>query len=394
MSPQRLPRLTGCWQRLHSSLRFLHLHSSFNPGGKELRAAKLIGAFGPGIEHMIVSGVPGALGAAAVIDPAMQVSYPDDFPALTGSLSYRRVRAIAEAMRGFDLVLTYNWGALDAVMAHRLFAKRLGLPPLVHHEDGFNQDETGGLKRSRNWFRRLALPTVAALVVPSQVLERIALEIWRQPAARVQRIANGIRLADFAKPPRADALPGLVKQSGDLWLGTMAGLRAVKNLPRLVRACYHLDPPWKLVIVGEGPERKAIEAVVAELGMEDRVFLPGHAADPAAVVGLFDLFVLSSDSEQFPISVVEAMAVGLAVAATSVGDILAMVSPPNQPFVRDIDDVAELMDAIMTLANYPDIRLPIGEANRAKAAAEYGEDEMIAAYRNTYAAAMGITTLP
>ena len=375
-------------------MRFLHLHSSFNPGGKELRAAKLIGAFGPGIEHTIVSGVPGALEAAAAIDPAMRVGYPDDFPALTGSLSYRRFRAIAQAMRGFDLVLTYNWGAMDAVMAHRLFAKRLGLSPLVHHEDGFNQDETDGLKRSRNWFRRLALPTVAALVVPSQVLERIALQIWRQPAERVRRIANGIRLADFAKPARPDALPGLVKHPGDRWIGTMAGLRPVKNLPNLVTACRGLPEPWKLVIVGEGPERKTIEAKAANWGMEARVFLPGHAADPATVMPLFDLFALSSESEQFPISVVEAMASGLAVASTDVGDVAEMVSDANRPFIKGASNSYWLSEKVEILAGDVELRSAVGAANRAKAQAEYGEDAMIAAYRTVYAGAIGIAALP
>jgi L-malate glycosyltransferase len=57
---------------------------------------------------------------------------------------------------------------MDAVLAHRLFARGLALPPLVHHEDGFNQDEAQRLKPGRNWMRRLALPTAAALVVPSR----------------------------------------------------------------------------------------------------------------------------------------------------------------------------------------------------------------------------------
>lgn len=375
------------------NLRVLHLHSSFNPGGKELRAAKLINAFGPGIAHSIVSGVPGALGAAERIDPKVPADYPD-FPPLTGGPSLDRYRRLAEAMHGFDLVLTYNWGAMDAVMAHRLFAKRLGLPPLVHHEDGFNHDEAAGLKRSRNWFRRLALPTVAALVVPSKVLEQIALTSWRQPPARVRRIANGIPLADFARSPQTDALPGLVKQPGELWAGTMAGLRAVKNLPDLVSACRLLRSPWKLVIVGEGPERAAIEARIAELGMQDRVFLPGHAPDPAAVMGLFDLFALSSDSEQFPISVVEAMAAGLPVAATDVGDILDMVAEPNRPFVRDVSSKAQLMVAITSLAETAALRAEIGAANRIKAQAEYGEDAMILAYRETYAHALGRAGFP
>jgi glycosyltransferase involved in cell wall biosynthesis len=155
-----------------------------------------------------------------------------------------------------------------------------------------------------------------------------------------------------------------------------------------------MPEPWKLVIVGDGPERGAIEAKVAELGMQGRVFLPGHAAEPAAVMGLFDLFALSSDSEQFPISVVEAMAAGLAVASTSVGDIPAMVSPPNKPFVRDIESAEDLMVAINTLAAHPEIRLPIGAANRAMAQAEYGEEAMVAAYRETYARALGRGAFP
>lgn len=374
-------------------MRLLHLHSSFNPGGKELRAAKLIGAFGPGIGHAIVSGVPGALGAAAVIDRAIPVCYPD-FPPLTGRPSLGRMRRIAEAMRGFDLVLTYNWGALDAVMAHRLFARALGLPPLVHHEDGFNHDEAQRLKWQRNLFRRLALPTCAALVVPSRVLERIALDTWRQPAGRVRRIANGIPLADFARLARPDSLPGLVKQPDELWVGTMAGLRTVKNLPRLVRACQHLPVPWKLVIVGEGPERPAIAVQIAALALQDRVFLPGHAADPTTVMPLFDLFALSSDSEQFPISVVEAMAAGVAVVATDVGDIMAMVSPENQPLIEGVGDAAGLAAAIAALVKDPQRRAAIGAANRSRAEAEYGEEAMIAAYRACYAAALGQAAFP
>ena len=379
---------------MYSKLRFLHLHSSFNPGGKELRAAKLIGAFGPGIEHTIVSGVPGALAAAAAVDPAMRVVYPDDFPALTGSLSYRRFRAIAEAMRGFDLVLTYNWGAMDAVMAHRLFARRLGLPPLVHHEDGFNQDETAGLKRSRNWFRRLALPTVAGLVVPSNTLRVIALVHWQQPESRIRQIPNGIALADFEKPPQFGALPGLVKQPGDLWLGTLAGLRAVKNLPEMVHLAKHLPEPWKLVIVGEGPERGEIEATVAQLGLQNRVFLPGHAADPAAVMPLFDLFALTSDSEQFPISVVEAMATSLAVVSTDVGDVAAMVSDENRPFILGAWTAYGMIEPLIALTENQALRGIVGTANRAKAQAEYGEDAMIAAYRSAYAGAIGVAALP
>ena len=292
-------------------------------------------------------------------------------------------------MVGYDLVCTYNWGAMDAAMAHTLFADVYQLAPLVHHEDGFNEDEAGGLKRSRNLYRRLALGRSAALVVPSRTLERIALETWDQPRSRVRRIPNGIRTRAYAKAPKRDALPRVVKQKGEFWLGSLAGLRKVKNLLALVRACAALPDEWQLVIAGEGPERAAILAEAAALGIEHRVHLPGFIAEPAKAVGLFDIFALSSHSEQFPISVVEAMAAGLPVAAPRVGDVSAMVASDNGPFLCDPGDEAALAGSIAALAADPVLRRRIGEANRQKAAAEYDEQAMIDRYRALYWGLMG-----
>ena len=75
-----------------------------------------------------------------------------------------------------------------------------------------------------------ALAGAARVIVPSTGLERIAREIWHQPPARVTRIANGIDTAAFAAPPRPEALP-FAKLPGIRWVGTLAGLRAVKQLP-------------------------------------------------------------------------------------------------------------------------------------------------------------------
>jgi glycosyltransferase involved in cell wall biosynthesis len=374
-------------------MRVLHLHSSFHGGGKELRAARLINVWGSGVHHVIVSAEPGSLGAAKAIDPKMDVSYPD-FPPLNGRPLPARLQRIAAAMRGFDLILTYNWGAMDAVMAHTLFRDVHRLAPLVHHEDGFNQDEAGGLKRSRNWFRRIALGRASALVVPSQRLEGIALDAWQQPRGKVVRIDNGIDTAAYAQRPRPDALPRVVKRGGEKWLGTLAGLRPVKNLPRLVRAFAALPEEWQLVILGEGSEREAIRAEAIRLEVGHRLHMPGFVADPARAVGLFDLFALSSDSEQFPISVVEAMAAGLPVASFAVGDVAGMVSDENRPFVVAPADEAALSRALRELAGNPALAAAVGRANRDKARALYDEATMIARYREVYARAMRRATFP
>lgn len=368
--------------------RILHLHSTFAAGGKELRSVRLINAFGPKIAHTIVSAEPERMEAAQHILRQVPVSYPRDFPALKGKPTPGRLQRLARAMQGYDLVLTYNWGAMNAVMAHTAFKDIYGLPSLIHHEDGFNEDELKRLKPMRNWYRKIALGRANGLVVPSETLEGIALQVWEQPIGRVKHIPNGIDTKAFAKRPKPDALRGVVKRKGEFWVGTLAGLRPVKNLPRLVRAVRTLPEDWHLVIVGEGPERDAIRAEADEYNIGHRVHLPGFASDPERYIGLFDIFALSSDSEQFPISLVEAMAAGLPVAAPAVGDVAQMVSEANGPLIGPAGDESALAQTLAQLAADPALRGEIGQANREKARASYDEKPMIAAYRRLYSSAM------
>lgn len=367
-------------------VRILHCHSTFSLGGKEARAVRLMNAFGAAAEHVVLSAMPGQLSARAAIARDIKVDFPDDAPALAGRPGPLRYWRLSRYMRRFDLVLTYNWGAFDAVMANHL----LGGAPLIHHEDGFNEDEAVTLKSRRNLFRRIGLPGAFRLVVPSERLEKIALRAWGQPPARVVRISNGVPVGRFAGPPEAGAIPGFARVPGEVVIGTVAGLRTVKNLPRLVRAFAAMHhKAARLVIVGEGPESERIAAEAHDRGVAARLLMPGFLADPARWIGHFDIFALSSDSEQFPISLVEAMAAGLPAVATAVGDVPAIVSDDNRPLIVDADDEAGFAAALDSLAEQPNLRRAIGAANRETAAARYDEAAMIAAYARLYGAAIG-----
>jgi glycosyltransferase involved in cell wall biosynthesis len=367
-------------------VRILHLHSTFDLGGKEARAVRLMNAWGDRAAHTIVSAMPDNLSARDRIAPGVRYEIAQDPPPLTGRPSLARYEAIARFMRGFDLVLTYNWGAIDGVMARRVFGK--GAPPLVHHEDGFNEDEAAGLKRERNYYRRVALPAAHALAVPSRVLEGIALATWKQPRGRVHRIVNGIATTLYAQAPDSSAIPGFVRNERDVTIGTVAGLRAVKDLPMLVRAAGGLSARFRLVIVGEGPERAAIERAALAMGIDDRVHLPGFLDRPYRYMGLFDLLALSSRSEQFPISVVEAMAAGLPVVAPPVGDVADMIAQENRPFILPRHGEVPLRDAMQALAVDAGLRRAVGAANQARARAEYDEGVMIARYAALYEGAL------
>ena len=374
---------------MNGPVRILHAHSTFSLGGKEARAVRLMNAFGDSAVHTVVSASPGQFSAREAIAREIRVDFPADAPSLTGMPTPLRLLRLARYMRGFDLVLTYNWGAFDVVMARRLFGAALKLPPLVHHEDGFNEDEAASLKRGRNLYRRIGLGAAYRLVVPSQRLAGIARREWAQPAPKVERIGNGVPVERYALPTAADAI-GLGGERGEVLIGTVAGLRAVKNLPRLVRAFAAMKTKKaRLVIVGEGPESERIVAEARTRGVAGRVDLPGFRADPASWIGTFDIFALSSDSEQFPISLVEAMAAGLPVVATAVGDVPGMVSADNQPLIVAPDDEAAFAAALDTLAERLDLRRAIGRANREKALLEYDEKAMIARYARLYGEAIG-----
>lgn len=363
--------------------RILHLHSSFSLGGKEARAVRLMNLFCDRAKHVILSAAP-EWGAKAAIAPDIDVAFPDDAPSLQGKPSPLRYRTIARYMQDFDLVLTYNWGSMDGMGAHRLWSPFMRLPPIIHHEDGFNSDEVEQLNPKRNMFRRLMLPTAKAVAVPSKRLEGIARDVWNVPAGKLHRIPNGIDVGAYAKVPAVDAIPNFVKRDGDVVIGTLAGLRSVKNLPRLVRAFAKTPDHCRLVIVGEGPERAAIMAEADRVGVADRVHMPGFMADPHKFVGLFDIFALSSDSEQFPISLVEAMAAGLPAVSTDVGDVRHIVAAANRPFIVPVGDEANYAAALTQLAADSSLRKDVGNANRALAAADYDEATMVARYAALY----------
>jgi glycosyltransferase involved in cell wall biosynthesis len=365
-------------------VRILHAHSTFALGGKEARAVRLMNAFGSAAEHTIISGIPDQLSARDAIDRSLRVDFPDGAPSLSGQPG-ARLWSLARFMRPFDLVLTYNWGAFDMVMARRMF----GGPPLVHHEDGFNQDEAGQLKPGRNLYRRLGLGAAYRLVVPSEQLEKVAARVWRQPARRTRRIPNGIPIDRFGEPPEGDAIPGFTRRKDEIVIGTVAGLRPVKNLPRLVRAVAAMrGKTARLVIVGQGPDKERILAEARGLDIAERLVLPGFLPDPARYLGLFDIFALSSNSEQFPISLVEAMAAGLPAVCTGVGDIRGIVSADNRPFIVEPGDEAAFTAALDSLADGSDLRRKVGLANRERAAAEYDERRMIECYARLYGEAI------
>lgn len=356
-------------------ITLLHVFSTFAVGGPQTRFATIADRLGPKYRHLIVS-MSGRTDAASLLTDRVAFEIVDfrNTPrnplanALRFAGELRRLRP--------DRLVTYNWGALEWALGN-LVGPRL---PHVHIEDGFGPDEAARRFRRRVWLRRIALLGTRTIIVPSRNLERIAREEWRLPARRITYLPNGVEIARFAaKPPAAEwAFP---KRDGELAVGTCAALRPEKNLKRLIRAfarCGHADV--RLVICGDGPERPGLERAADAAGVADRVTFTGYLAQPEKALAGLDLFAMSSDTEQMPYGLLEAMAAGLPAASTDVGDIKQIVAEPNRPFIVPVADEAGLALAIDRLLGNPELRARLGEANRIKAESEFALDGMIQAY--------------
>lgn len=366
---------------MRGPLRLCHVFPGFGPGGSQVRTAKLVAGAGDAFEHTIIS-LDGDVRSADGLGD--RVPMQTVTPGSLGRLAPVTLAGILRPLRP-HLVLTYNWGAIDGVVAGRL-----GGWPVIHHEDGFNPDEMDGQKRRRVLARRLLLRTVQTVVVPSRTLADVARRDWRVAGHRLAYVPNGVDLARF-RPGDADGLrAALGAAPGEVVVGTVGHLNTGKNVAMLLRAAAALpDPRVRLLVLGEGPERGALTRLARELGIDDRLCLAGHVPDPADHFRAMDVFAMTSRTEQMPVSVLEAMATGLPVVATDVGDLRHMVPGADEGLITPRDDLERFTGALWRVVREDALRHRLGAANRACCETAFGEPEMIERHADLWLRAAG-----
>ena len=371
-------------------MHLLHVFPSFEIGGQQVRMATLANRLGAECRHTVLS-LNGVTSAADLLDPAIPLTLHPLPPGRPGkAAAVPAAVAAGKRIRGLapDLLLTHNWGSMEWVTGNR-WGPRV---PHIHFEDGFGPDESAGRQIFRRMLmRRLVLSGHAMTVVPSRTLETIATSLWRLPGARVRYIPNGIDLARFAAAPAPALADRFGIQPGDLVVGSVGTLRPEKNFRRLIAAVAQAarGRPVKLVIVGDGPERQLLETEAQERGLGGRLVLTGRLANPEALLGRFDIFALSSDTEQMPYSLIEAMAAARPVVATDVGDVASMVADENRGLVVPPQSFAAYCGALACLLEQPRLRQRLGIANRAVAHRRYDLTTMVATYRELFAELTG-----
>jgi len=353
---------------------------------------------GSAIRHTIVS-LDGRAPCRSRVDPGVEVEYVDGERGRWGPLYPLYLGGRLKRLEA-DLYCTYNWGAMDASMG--LVLRRVR--PWIQVMDGFANDEAVAQVPRRLFLRRRFYRRAAGVLVVSQVLARIARQDWGVAADRVLYLENGIDTEHHRPGAEPELRARLGLRQDQLVVGSVAHVRGEKNPARLLRGFARIAeefPDARLVYVGDTPgaaadacedDRTAHERImdaIAEHGLEARVQFTGGVEDAAPYYRMFDVFALSSNTEQMPLSVAEAMASARPVLSTDVGDVKRMVCELNRDFVVKKDDEDRYGDALAVLLRDDELRHRIGAANREHAVEHFRRADMIEAYRALYTRLIG-----
>jgi glycosyltransferase involved in cell wall biosynthesis len=360
-----------------SRFSIVHLLSSYGVGGQERVALDLaIGQKARGHDVAVISLAPPPDGAMAdeFREHGIGVGRVAKGAGLDGSLVPRLVRALRQHRA--DVVHTHN----PLPLIYGALAARLAGAAAIHTKHGVNPGSRG-----HRLLRRAAAQLTHAFVAVSDTTEAQAREQRDAPAQRIHMIANGIRLERYHPDPEARAATRLELGLADACVvGTVGRLDDFKNQSLLVRAMAPLlSEHVRLVIVGDGPSRAAVEAEVAKLPNPNWVVLTGRRMDVPRLVPAFDVFALSSKSEGLPLVVPEAMAAGLPIVATAVGGLPSVVEENETGMLVPVEEGA-LRSALKRLIEDRALAKRLGANARTAALTRYSSDRMVDAYLELY----------
>jgi len=291
------------------------------------------------------------------------------------------------------IVHTRNLAALEAAVP-AWFAR---VPVRIHGEHGRDVGDLDGSRTRYQVVRRVHSPFVTQYVTVSRDLERYLVGRVGIDASRVAQIYNGVDTARFA--PRAGDRPPIGGSPFDdprLWLvGTVGRLEAVKDQANLARAfvdALRQAPAarerLRLVIAGEGALRGEIERILDEGGARHLAWLAGERADVPDLLRGLDCFVLPSLAEGISNTILEAMASGLPVIATSVGGNAELIEPGATGVLAPAADSAALARAVLAYFADPALARRHGRAGRVLVERRFSLDRMIEQYHALYSRAL------
>ena len=296
---------------------------------------------------------------------------------LFGLQSMRSRLALSRFLRGQNIAVTQSFDFYSNLML--IPAARLaGVPVVLGSQRQLGDLLTPGQFRAQKVMFRLC-----DRVVCNSRAAALGLREAGIPSHKLAVIPNGLPDELFAA-----ASPALLREPNVVRIGMISRMNhPVKQHDLFLRVASRLAPripQAQFVLVGDGPLRTALEALVGELGLRDRVVFMGDRRDIPAVLAALDITVLPSASESLSNVIMESMAAGIPVVASNVGGNPELVEHGNTGFLFAPADEGKFAAALETLLAQPELRKQFGAAARERALAEYTIPRVRDRYQNLY----------
>jgi sugar transferase (PEP-CTERM/EpsH1 system associated) len=285
-----------------------------------------------------------------------------------------------------DLVHSRNWGGAEAVLAGRWAHG----PALIHSEHGLDPDTVASEPWRRIAFRRLAFELADKVVCVSDQLRQLYSKRVGFPQRKMTVIHNGVDSRKFS--PDAEARIAIRRElgiaDGDLCIGCVGRLSPIKDYPTVLRAVEELNKTaanWRLLVIGEGPERAKLEEMMgAHPDWRQRIVFAGLSTRIPKLLNAMDIYVLASITEGISNSLLEAMATGLPVVVTATGGNPEVVVDGASGVLFPVGDSMSLAGHLVRLQARPAERGELGAQALRRVCNSFSLEAMVHCYEQLY----------
>jgi len=313
--------------------KVVHLVYSMGCGGLEKVIVNLINGSSDAFEHVIVTLIP-EFEMTSSLNEQVELHCLHKRPGKDVGC-HKRLFSLLKGLQP-DVINTYNFGTIE----YHITAYLAGVQTRVHSDHGHGGDAQDGLNKKNNFIRKVSSYFINDYVVVSQDLMDWVTQVVNVRPSRLHLIQNGVDVPSLISPKKTTT-------TGEKVICTVGRLDPVKNQPLLLKAFKQVlqstTLPVKLKIVGDGPERKTLEALAVSLDIQQHVEFMGYREDVREQLESCDVFVLSSHYEAMPMTILESMAIGRPVVTTDVGGIRHFINEQYATFVSpgDVQGLAE-----------------------------------------------------
>lgn len=356
-------------------MHILYVITRAEMGGAQTHVLDLLRGFRQNYKLTVATGERGFLTEEAAKLGVLVEVLPNLVQPLQPLHDLRALRDISRLIRRIKPDLVHCHTSKAGIIG-RIAARLTGTPSVfTAHTWSFADGTSKSWKLVGTPSERIAASWTSKILAVSDSNRNLAIDRGVTSPDKIVTVHNGIDDTPYRAWTDVKSVPGIIM---------VARFAPQKNQVQLIEAVSAIDLPFKLTFIGDGPTRAAVENLVAERGLQDRVEFLGMRTDTDQILASSSIFVLATNWEGFPITILEAMRAGLPVIATDVDGVREAVVHGTTGYLVAKSDTTSLRERICELLADVDARHRLGAAARARYESEFTQISMLRKIDSVY----------